>query len=287
MRAYLPAYDLVAPATLAEALALLSANPGTMRPFAGGTDLMVQLEAGKLPEGTYLGLWKLKELGGIDERGEVMSIGALTTYTDVMRSAGVRQHFPLLCQAAAETGGVATQNHGTIGGNIANASPAADTPPVLLVYDAELEIASVRGSRRVPYDGFHRGYKQMDLAPDEIITRIHLRKRPAPWLGYYRKVGTRRAQAISKVCLAVVADRGDDGRVVREIQIAINSVAPTVVRCRGAEDALRGRVFDRSARQAAVDALAADIAPIDDLRSTARYRRRVAQRLLEECLSRD
>jgi CO/xanthine dehydrogenase FAD-binding subunit len=287
MRAYLPAYDLVAPATLAEALTLLSANPGTLRPFAGGTDLMVQLEAGTLPETRYLGLWKLQELRGIDERGDAVSIGASTTYTDVMRSDTLRRLFPLLGLAAAETGGVATQNHGTIGGNIANASPAADTPPVLLVYDAELEIASVRGSRRVSYDGFHRGYKKMDLAPDEVITRVHLRKRPAPWLAYYRKVGTRRAQAISKVCLAVIADRGDDGRTVRDIRIAINSVAPTVIRCRRAEDALRGRALDDGARKAAMDALAADIAPIDDLRSTAQYRRRVAQGLLEECLSRD
>jgi CO/xanthine dehydrogenase FAD-binding subunit len=285
MRAYLPAYDLVAPPTLAEALALLAADPGSMRPFAGGTDLMVQLEAGALPEKKYLGLWKLKELRGIQESPDAVSLGALTTYTDVMTSAALRRHFPLLCHAAAETGGVATQNHGTIGGNIANASPAADTPPALLVYDAELEMASVRGSRRRPYDGFHRGYKTMDLAPDEIITRIHLRKRPAPWLEYYRKVGTRRAQAISKVCLAVVADRGGDG-LVRDFRIAINSVAPMVIRCRRAEDAVRGRALDQAAIQAAASALSADIAPIDDLRSTARYRGRVAQRLLEECLSR-
>src|SRR6185295_2626744 len=116
-----------------------------------------------------------------------------------MHNVTLQREYPLLGRAAAETGGVATQNRGTIGGNIANASPAADTPPALLVYDAELELASIRGTRRVAYDRFHTGYKKMDLAPDELITRIHLNKRAAPWLDYYRKVGTRRAQAISKV----------------------------------------------------------------------------------------
>src|SRR5262245_15679515 len=138
MRAYLPAYDLVAPATLNEALSLLAAAPGKLKPFAGGTDLMVLLEAGKLPESKYLGLWRLNELHGISEGETTVSLGALTTYTDVLRSATIRREFPLMCQAASDTGGIATQNRGTIGGNIANASPAADTPPALLVYDAEI-----------------------------------------------------------------------------------------------------------------------------------------------------
>ena len=163
---------------------------------------MVLLEAGKLPEGRYLGLWKLAELRGIEERADAVVMGALTTYTDVLRHAVLQRDFPLLCRAAEETGGVATQNRGTIGGNIANASPAADTPPALLVYDAELELVSPRGTRRIGYDRFHLGYKKMDLAPDELIARIMLPKRAARWAQYYRKVGTRRAQAISKVCLA-------------------------------------------------------------------------------------
>jgi CO/xanthine dehydrogenase FAD-binding subunit len=283
MRAYLPAYDLVAPASLSEALQLLSAAPGALRPFAGGTDLMVLLEAGKLPESKYLGLWRLGELRGITETAAVLSLGALTTYTDVLRHATLQREFPLMYRAAAETGGIATQNHGTLGGNIANASPAADTPPALLVYDAEIEIASVRGTRRVPYARFHHGYKKMDLAPDELITRIHLPRRPAPALAYYRKVGTRRAQAISKVCLAVTAG-ADAGRTLRNVRVAINSVAPAVIRCTRAEAALEGHALDAASRQAAVDALAADIAPIDDIRSTARYRLRVAQQLLAEAL---
>jgi CO/xanthine dehydrogenase FAD-binding subunit len=282
MRAYLPDYDLQAPATLADALAVLSSEPGRWRPFAGGTDLMVTLDAGRLPEGRYLGLWRLKELRGIDDRGAWVSLGALTTYTDVLSNSMLRAEFPLLGRAAEETGGVATQNRGTIGGNIANASPAADTPPALLAYDAELEIVSTRGARRVPYDRFHHGYKQMDLAPDELIARIDLPRRARPWRQHYRKVGTRRAQAISKVCLAAAMD--DAEGVVGDVRITFGSVAPTVVRARRAEDALRGRALDRRTIDAALDALAGDLAPIDDIRSTSRYRALVARQLLAEWL---
>lgn len=284
MRAYLPAYDLRAPETLTDALSLLASSPGVWRPFAGGTDLMVLFDAGTLPEGRYLGLWKLEELAGIEDRGDAVILGALTTYTAVLQHATLQREFPLLCRAAAETGGVATQNRGTIGGNIANASPAADTPPALLVYDAELELVSVRGTRRVAYDRFHQGYKKMDLAPDELIARIRLPKRAPRWVEYYRKVGTRRAQAISKVCLAAAFDIEGSTGIVRDIRIALGSVAPTVVRATRAEAVLRGHAIDASVLREAQQSLASEIAPIDDLRSTSHYRLRVAQRLLSECL---
>ena len=282
MRSFLPDYSLVAPSSLNDVLALLSTSP-SIRPFAGGTDLMVLLEAGKLPEGAYVGLWKLHELRGIEDHGGTIAIGALTTYTDIAQHPLLQATWPLLCRAAVETGGVATQNRGTIGGNIANASPAADTPPVLIVYDAELEIVSARGSRRVPYDRFHTGYKKMDLGADELIARIHLPKRPSEWRQYYRKVGTRRAQAISKVCLAVAADIAATG-LVSDVRIAVGSVAPTVVRARNAEAALRGRQITDATIAAAEAAVSTDIAPIDDVRSTARYRSRVASALVREAL---
>ena len=283
MRAYLPAYDLRVPETLEEAFSLLGSSD-RWRPFAGGTDLMVLLEAGRLPEGRYLGLWKLRDLTGIEVRDDAVVMGALTTYTDVLRHPVLQEQFPLLCRAAAETGGVATQNRGTIGGNIANASPAADTPPALLASDAALELVSVRGTRRVPYDAFHLGYKKMDLAADELIARVVLPKRPTSWRQYYRKVGTRRAQAISKVCMAAAIDLDAVTDHIRDIRIALGSVAPVPIRAREAEIALRGRALDSAALEAAQRALVADIAPIDDLRSTARYRLRVAQNLLGECL---
>ena len=282
MRAYLPAYDFEAPRSLQDALTRLAGGAG-WRPFAGGTDLMVLLEAGKLPEGRYLSLWNLTELRGIEDRPDAIVLGALTTYTDVLRHATLQRDFPLLGRAARETGGVATQNRGTIGGNIANASPAADPPPALLAYDAELELVSVRGTRQVAYDRFHHGYKQMDLGADELIARIVLPKRPHAWTQYYRKVGTRRAQAISKVCLAAAVDQS--AGVVRDIRIGLGSVAPVPLRARQAEAALRGHAVDQATIAAAQQALARDISPIDDLRSTARYRLQVAQNLLEESLA--
>jgi CO/xanthine dehydrogenase FAD-binding subunit len=283
MRSYLPHYELRAPGQLHAVLRLLADSSGEWRPFAGGTDLMVLCEGGKLPHGKYVSLWGLKELSGIDVTPGVVALGALTTYTDVLAHPVLRSEFPLLCRAAGETGGVATQNRGTLGGNIANASPAADSPPALLVYDAELELISLGGARRVPYHEFHTGYKRMDLRPDEIISRITLPRGRAAWRQAYRKVGTRKAQAISKVCFAAAADV--EGGAIRDIRIAFGSVAPVVTRCAHAEAAVRGRQPDPSARDAARRALGRDIAPIDDLRSTAEYRMRVAENLLIQFLS--
>jgi CO/xanthine dehydrogenase FAD-binding subunit len=283
VRSFLPQFDLRAPANLTDALETLAREPGEWRPFAGGTDLMVLLEAGKLPAGRYLSLWGLSELRGIEVTDDEIVLGALTTYAEVMRSEALQAECPLMCRAAAETGGVATQNRGTIGGNIVNASPAADTPPALLVYDADVDLVSIRGVRRVPYDRFHLGYKHMDLAPDELVQSIRLSRGRGGWLQGWRKVGTRRAQAISKVCFAAALD--STGSAVRDIRIAFGSLAPTVVRAAHAEAAIRGRAITHETIAACCDALARDIAPIDDLRSTARYRTRVAGNLLEEFLT--
>ena len=280
MRAYLPGYDLRAPANLSETLDLLAREPGVWQPFAGGTDLMVLLEAGKLPHRQFLSIWKLPELQGIEVAPEHVMIGALTTYTALQRHETLAREFPLLCRAAAETGGIATQNRGTLGGNIANASPAADSPPALIVYDAELELISAVGARWLAYRDFHTGYKQMTLGRDELIRRIRLPRRTADWKQYYRKVGTRRAQAISKVCLAAAA-LVVNGRIA-DVRIALGSVAPTVARAQATEILLRGELPSGAVLQSAQAALAQEIAPIDDMRSTARYRRRVAQNLLAE-----
>lgn len=254
MRSYVPGYELIAPRSLEHALDLLCES---WRPIAGGTDVMVLFEAGKLAHRKWISIRHLRELRGIEVAASHVTLGALTSYTDVMRSAILAEEFPMLCEAARLTGGIATQNRGTIGGNIVNASPAADTPPALLAYDAELELISVRGNRWVSYSQFHRGYKQMDLAPDELLARIRVPRRFAGWHHYYRKVGTRRAQAISKVCFAGVR-RGD------EVRIGLGSVAPVPLLIR--EDLMK------------------EISPIDDIRSGARYRLRVAENLLDEFL---
>jgi CO/xanthine dehydrogenase FAD-binding subunit len=250
------------------------------KPLAGGTDLMVLFEAGKLPHRGFLSMWKLTELRGIEVSPKAVTLGALTTYSQVQAHPVLRQEFPLLCQAAAETGGIATQNRGTLAGNIVNASPAADSPPALLVYDAELELVSARSSRWVPYQGFHTGYKEMILRPEELIRRIRLPRRTKPWRQYYLKVGTRKAQAISKVCFAGAADVA--GGQIHDIRIALGSVAPTVVRCVKTEAVLKGQSLGPAAVDAAKEALSKEIAPIDDFRSTAQYRLRVALNLLEE-----
>jgi CO/xanthine dehydrogenase FAD-binding subunit len=284
VRSWLRPFTFDAPKDLTSALRLLSDDPGAWRPFAGGTDLMVLLESGKLPPGKYVSIWGLSELRGITITSQEVALGALTTYTDVLSHPLLRSEFPLLCAAAQQTGGIATQNRGTLGGNIANASPAADSPPALLVYDAELELLSARGTRRVAYDGFHSGYRVMDLAPGEIISRIIIPRRHPAWRQTYRKIGTRNAQAISKVCFAAAVDL--DGSRVRDVRVALGSVAPMVIRCVRAETALRGHSLDADFASAAAAALALDIAPIDDFRSTARYRLRVAQNLLIQFLAR-
>jgi CO/xanthine dehydrogenase FAD-binding subunit len=274
------AYELHSAVDLGDALRRLAHEPGAWRLFAGGTDLMVLLDAHKLPPGRYLSIWGLPELRGIDVAPGGIAVGALTTYTEVLEHDDLARDCPLLLDAARVTGGVATQNRGTIGGNIANASPAADTPPALLVYDAALELVSLRGTRRVPYHRFHTGYKTMDLAADEVITRVHVTRAHRDWRTMYRKIGTRRAQAIAKVCFAAAARV--DADAIQDVRIGMGSVAPTVVRCRAAEAALRGQPVTRDLIASAQRALLDDIAPIDDVRSTAAYRRRVSQNLLGE-----
>lgn len=280
MRSFVPRYQMESPQSLADALQRMADEPGAWRPFAGGTDLMVLLEAGKLKHNRFLNIWKLPELRGITVTPTHVTIGALTTYSEVRRNETLSREFPLLCRAASETGSIATQNRGTLGGNIANASPAADSPPALLVYDAELELVSASDARRVAFHGFWHGYKKLALREDELIANIYLPRGRSGWSQFYRKVGTRRAQAISKVCFAG-AVRIEDGRIA-EARVALGSVAPVVLRALATEKILEGAPLSGSLVRAAQEALARDISPIDDIRSTARYRMKVAQNLLAE-----
>jgi len=283
MRAFIPDYQLTTPASLTDVLTLLNQQPGVWKPFAGGTDLMVLLEAGKLPHRNYVNLWGLNELRGIKTTETHVTLGALTTYTEVQADPTLRREFPMLCQAASETGGLAIQNRGTLGGNIVNASPAADSPPALLAYDAEIELVSTRGSRWLPYHGFHTGYKQMHIAGDELLARIRLPRNTASVTHYYRKVGTRKAQAISKICFAATART--DRELIADVRIVVGSVAPVVVRCVETEDTLRGRKPDDETVRTACASLLREITPIDDIRSTAKYRLQVAQNLLVDFLT--
>jgi CO/xanthine dehydrogenase FAD-binding subunit len=269
-----------APRRLPEALAILAAEPIAI-PLAGGTDLMVLRGQGSLADAAFVDIRALSELRGIHEVPDGTALGALTTYSDIVASPLIRAHYPLLAQAARLSGAWAVQNRGTLGGNIANASPAADTPPVLLVHRARIELTSVRGSRWLPYSEFHVGYKATRRAPDELITRVVL-PRGDRAVGLYRKVGTRQAQAISKVCFAGLAHR----RAARldDVRIALGSVAPTAVEATRTARYLCGRRPEEIDPRVARRLLEEEIAPIDDIRSTARYRRTVAGNVLEQFL---
>ena len=271
MKGFVPGYGLEAPESLQGALDRLADG---WRPLAGGTDVMVALEQGRLECRRWVGLWRIGELKGISELGDgTLSIGALTTYTELRESRVIARRFALLAQSAAVTGGIANQNRGTLGGNIGNASPAGDSLPVLLVYDAELELVSPAGRRRVPYERFHLGYKQVELRPDELIARILLPPGKEQWRQGFRKVAARGAQAISKVTIACAA-RMEQGRVA-DFRLAYGAVAPTPLRCRATEAALLGL-----GAGSMPESLPDETSPIDDLRSSAAYRRRVARNLL-------
>jgi CO/xanthine dehydrogenase FAD-binding subunit len=270
------------PRSLAEAFAALSGSSADdpLTPIAGGTDVMVRItgEIGE-PPARMLDLWRLDELRGISSDGGAISIGALTTYMEIRRSAPCREHLPALVEAAATIGAAQIQNRGTLGGNIANASPAGDTLPVLLALDAVFVVGGARGERTIPASEFWVAYRRTALAPDELILRIVI-----PVAGgreaRFRKVGTRRAQAISKVVLALAWH--DDGSSTgwRDVRVALGSVADRPIRALAAEAALEGRAPTPEAADAAAEALAAEITPIDDVRSTADYRRTVAARVL-------
>lgn len=265
MRTPISRLELLAPRTLEEALRLLR-DEGPLLPLAGCTDLYVLLNFGTLPGTRFLNLWGLDELQGISKRDGILSIGALTTYTEIIRSPEVQAQLPILAAAAREIGGVQIQNRGTLGGNIANGSPAGDTLPVLAVAEAVLVLRSAAGERRVPFNGFYTGYRTSMMRPDELIVAVEIP--PVEGEQWFRKVGTRAAQAISKLVMAAV-------RAPRP-RIALGSVAPTVVRLSRTEEALASGAPITEAQRV----LEEEIRPIDDVRSTAAYRRRVAANLL-------
>jgi OHCU decarboxylase len=276
-------FEMVAPGSLHAIVSLLANEPGAWLPIAGGTDVMVQYAAGKLPARKLVSIWNLPELRRIEVAFGEIRIGAGCTYTDLRKHELVEREFPLLQSAARWTGGVANQNRGTIGGNIINASPAADSLPALLVYGAELILVSIRGERRMPYAGFHRGYKKTLLAPDELLQAACLPRRFSGYFSYARKVGARNAQAISKVCIAALAQVKSG--VVEDIRIALGSVAPMPLRLTQTEHVVRGKAIDSDLLLLARRTVAAEIQPIDDIRSTARYRSAVAANLVAEFLN--
>jgi CO/xanthine dehydrogenase FAD-binding subunit len=283
MRADAADYELIAPSSLSAALDVLAQDPGRYMPIAGGTELMVALSAGRLAQRNLISINHLRELRYIETTAEAVTIGSGATFTDLRRHAVIGSDFPLLAQAASWTGSIANQNRGTLGGNLVNASPAADSPPVLLAYDATLTLISAHGTRTLPYRDFHLSYKKTALAPDELLYSIQIQRNFSGYITYLRKVGTRNAQAISKVALAGLARLGDGGRVT-DIRLGAASLRETPVRCSGVEEAVLNRTITPETIVVARAALASEARPIDDIRSTAKYRAAVAGNLLEEFL---
>lgn len=263
------------PRTLEEATVARAAYPDWMV-LAGGTDLMVNANHRPAPAG-ILDLWRLGELGFIRVESGAIVIGAGTTWHEVERHPAVRDKLLPLALAAREIGALQIQARGTLGGNVGTSSPVGDSLPVLLALDATIEVASVRGARSIPYSTFCTGYRKTLLAPDELIVAAHIPLPPATTRTTWRKVGTRRAQSISKVMGAAAITL--DGGVVESARVALGAVADRPIRITAVEAAVKGQPLAKAA-DAARAALRGAITPIDDVRSTAEYRRDVAENLV-------
>jgi CO/xanthine dehydrogenase FAD-binding subunit len=278
------ATGLLQPRSPSEALRLLDRQQDAL-PIAGGTDLMVAWNAGGLAGRTFLDLSRLREWSRIRAAKDSLALGALATHSELQRHALVRRQLPLLAEACATVGGVQIQNRGTIGGNLANASPAGDTFPPLAVYEAIVSVVSRRGRREVALTDFFTGVKRTSLAPGELVEAVRVPiPRPRPTRAMFRKVGTRAAQAISKTVAAGLLWLKRDA-TVEELRFALGSMAPTVRRLRHAEALVKGKRLTPDVVREAVALVASDVSPIDDVRSTAEYRLAVSRNLLFRFLS--
>ena len=282
MRGNAAGHELVTPGSLPAVLDLLASAPGQWTPIAGGTELMVAFAAGRLTVTKLVNLWGIEELRFIDTPPDHIIIGAGTTFSDLRAAPIIAAEFPLLDKSASWIGSIANQTRATLGGNLVNGSPAADSSPALLVYDADIELISIRGKRRMPYCEFHTGYKQNAMTADELLYAIHLPRRFARHRQYLRKVGTRRAMAISKVALGATALMKHG--VIEEIRVSAASLAPFPARLFKTEAVLAGQTPTPNLVESARQALLAEAQPIDDIRSTAQYRKAVGANLLEEFL---
>jgi len=276
------AHEMTAPGSLAGVLELLASEPGEWTPIAGGTELMVAHAAGRLDARKLVSLWGIPDLRFVETRPDSIVVGAGATFRDLRAHAGIAEQLPLLAKASSWIGSIANQSRATVGGNLVNGSPAADSSPALLVYDAEIELISLRGRRRMTYTSFHTGYKRNAMAADELLFSVHIPIRFAHHRQYLRKVGTRRAMAISKVALAGTALIRDG--IVSEIRLAAASLAAFPTRLIQTEEALLGKSINPDTIHFARQVLLQEAKPIDDIRSTSEYRKNVAANLLEEFL---
>ncbi len=260
--------------SLREALELLSTGR-RFKVIAGGTDLIVQLRSGALPKTDLLDISHIDELRYIRYEDGILRIGALATFINIYKSDLVRRYAPILSEAAFTVGSFQIMNKGTIGGNVVNASPAADSLPPLYVLDAEVVIAGPRGERVVGIKDFYKGYKKLDLREDELVIEVRFRPPGDGYTGHFFKHGLRRGDAIAVVNGAVLVNIGDDS-TVRDARISLGAVAPTVVRSPSAERLLTGSRLTKDVMWRAAEAVLRDISPIDDIRGSAAYRRELS-----------
>jgi len=269
------------PQSLEEALEVLAQRQGEVRPVAGGTDVLVKAKDGQLDRGALFDLGAVPELNGIEDKGDHVWIGATTTHTAMIESPLLASWAPALPEACRVIGGPQIRNRGTLGGNLANASPAADTVPPLYAADAVVETVSISSRREIPIAEFFTGPRESVLAGDELIVGVRVPKQRGVRAAFLR-LGQRQAQAISKVSIAV-AMTFKDGRP-DFVRVALGAVAPTVIRARATEKALAAGGYEALVK--AKEAVRDEVRPIDDLRSTREYRREMAAVLLERAVRR-
>ncbi|MBA3275769.1 MAG: FAD binding domain-containing protein [Chloroflexia bacterium] len=272
------------PATLNDALRLVSDLGLSARVVAGGTDLIVELSRGVKPSSTLIDITRIAALRGIRDDGDTIVLGAMTTHNDVLASPLCREFALPLAQACLEIGAPQLRSRATVVGNVVTGSPANDTISALIALDASLTLASESGSRTVKVDDFYPGFRQTVLQPDELVTSIVIPKLKPTERGLFVKLGLRRAQAISVIHFAIVVDF--EGDVVRLARIAFGCLAPTVVRGLNVETFLRGRALTPEVRAEAGTIALEDVSPIGDIRGSATYRQTVLQRMVADALMR-
>ena len=284
MRGDAKSMTVLSPRSAKEALASYAKVPSAL-PLAGGTDLMVGWNVGLLNGRAVLDLSRVSEWKKIRVEKHGIEIGSLVTHAAIQRHAVLAKRFPLLAAACATVGAAQIQNRGTLGGNIANASPAGDSFPPLAVYEAVVRVAGPSGKRDIPFLHVFRGVKKTALAPGELIESVYLPFPKAGARGAFRKVGTRMAQAISKTMFAGLI--WIEKNKIKDVRLAFGSMAPTVRRLKAVESALNGKAPTAANIQAASALLGDDVSPIDDIRSTREYRLVVSRNILTAFLSGD
>jgi len=278
------AFDFYQPATLQEASRLLKENGPGGRFLAGGTDLVIAMkEKGLLPK-YVVDLKRLPELSGIRENSDgSISLGALTTLHDIETSPLIKQKYPFLAQSAAEVGSIQIRNRATIGGNMANASPSADTSPALMALGATATIASATGERKIAVEEFFKGPGQNAMDSDEILTEVTIPKTGANLVGEYIKFSPREMMDLAYVGVAVVYNLAKDKKCT-DVRIVLGAVAPTPIRAKRAEAALEGQILSEALAEKAGQIAAQEAKPISDVRSSAGYRRAMVETMTKRAL---